>query len=41
VLRTVWRMRLSTGAELHHAETPPYADQPFPVSVIKTLSRAP
>lgn len=35
---TTWRMRLPTGVELEHAQTPPYPDQNYPITVSKTLS---
>jgi len=39
ILQTTWRMRLTTGNELDHARTPPYADQKYPITVTKTLTR--
>lgn len=35
---TTWRIRLTTGVELDHAQTPPYPDQKYPITVSKTLS---
>jgi hypothetical protein len=32
-----WRMRLTTGAELDHAETPPYPEQRYPATITKTI----
>jgi len=29
----IWRMRLTTGAELDHAQTPPYPDRKYPITV--------
>lgn len=34
IVETKWRMRLTTGAELGHARTPPYPEQKFPISVV-------
>jgi hypothetical protein len=36
---TIWRMRLTTGAGLRHAQTPPYPDQKYPITVMKTIRR--
>lgn len=40
VLQTTWRMRLTTGAELDHARTPPYPEQEYPITVTKTVRSA-
>lgn len=37
ILATTWRMRLTTGAELAHAQTPPYPDQKYPITVTATV----
>jgi hypothetical protein len=37
LLEVRWTMRLSTGAQLKHARTLPYAEQTFPLSVKKEL----
>jgi hypothetical protein len=34
---TVWRMRLTTGAELTHAQTPPHREQKYPMRIMKTI----
>jgi hypothetical protein len=39
VFQTKWRMRSSTGAELSHAQTPPYPDRQYPLVVTITLPR--
>jgi len=36
-LETMWNMRLTTGAQVHHAQFPPYSDQIFPIILSKTL----
>jgi len=33
VLTTIWKMRLTTGAEVSRARTPPYPEQNYPVTV--------
>lgn len=33
VLRVTWRMRLTTGAEVERAQTPPYPELPYPLRV--------
>jgi hypothetical protein len=38
-LQTEWRMRLTTGAELDHAETPAYPELKYPITVTKTIRR--
>jgi hypothetical protein len=41
VFQATWRMRLTTGTEVHHAQTPPYpADQEYPIIVTKTVHSA-
>ena len=37
LLQTAWRMRLTTGAELNHAQTSPYAEQRYPITASKTI----
>jgi hypothetical protein len=34
---TIWRMRLTTGAELTHAQTPPHRDQKYPMRIMQTI----
>lgn len=34
---STWRMRLSTGSELKHAQTPPYSSQTYPLILSKTI----
>lgn len=42
IVRAVWRMRLTTGAEVDHAQSPaaPYADETYPVAVSKVVRSA-
>jgi hypothetical protein len=37
ILETTWKMRLTTGAPVHHTRIPPYPDQKFPIILSKTL----
>lgn len=37
IFEATWRMRLTTGAELDHAQTPPYPDQKYPITVTTTV----
>lgn len=37
VVQTIWRMRLTTGSEVDHAQTPPYAGQKYPIRITKTI----
>jgi len=37
-LETIWRMQLTTGVALDHAQTPGYPDLKYPITVSKTLS---
>jgi hypothetical protein len=37
IIETTWKMRLTTGADVHHAQFPPYSDQIFPIILSKTL----
>jgi hypothetical protein len=37
VFQTTWRMRLTTSAELDHAQTPPYPDQRYPITLTKMI----
>jgi hypothetical protein len=32
-----WKMRTTAGAELDHAQTPPYPDQPYPITSSTTI----
>jgi len=42
IFESVWAMRLSTGVNLDHAQTPSQPDQTYPITVTRTLSpRAP
>jgi hypothetical protein len=42
VVRAVWRMRLTTGAEVDHAQSPaaPYPDEKYPIAVSKVVRSA-
>ncbi|MGI8992531.1 MAG: hypothetical protein ACR2I2_23490 [Bryobacteraceae bacterium] len=40
VFQAVWRMRLSTGIELDHAQTPPYPNEKYPIIIAKTVQSA-
>lgn len=35
--QAIWNRRLTNGAELEHAATPPYAERKFPIVLTKTL----
>lgn len=37
IFETIWRMRLTTGTELDHAQTPSYPDQKYPITVTTTI----
>ena len=37
---TIWKMRLSNGSDVTHAETPSYATQQYPIIVTKTVRPA-
>ena len=37
VFQATWQMRLTTGEVLSHAETPPYPDQKYPITVTGTI----
>ena len=37
VLRTIWKMRLTTGVLLNHAETPGYSSQAYPIEMTEVL----
>jgi len=38
VVQTIWKMRLTTGASVDHAQTPPYdVDQKYPIRLTKTI----
>lgn len=32
-----WKMRLTTGIELYHAQTPPYSERTFPITLTKVI----
>ena len=34
---TTWKIRLSSGAELSHAQTPPYRARKYPIVLTKTI----
>ena len=36
-LETIWSMRLTNGKVIDHAQTPPYAERPYPIVVTKGL----
>lgn len=36
-IETTWKVRLTTGVELHHAQTPPYPERTFPIKVTKVV----
>jgi hypothetical protein len=40
-VRATWRMRLPDGTELDRAQTPPYAERTYPITVATTISRSP
>jgi hypothetical protein len=35
--KVTWRMRLTTGEELDHAQTLPYPDTKYPLTVMETI----
>jgi hypothetical protein len=35
--QATWKMRLTTGAELDHAQTPPYPEQNYPLTLTATI----
>jgi hypothetical protein len=35
--KAIWRMCLTTGAELDHAQTSPYPDQKYPIALTKAI----
>jgi len=35
--QTIWAMRLTSGAELKHAQTPPYPERKYPINVTKII----
>lgn len=37
IFEATWRMRLTTGAEAEHTQTPPYPEQKYPATVTKTV----
>lgn len=39
IFQVTWKMRLATGVELDHAQTPPYPDQRYPLTLTKTIRR--
>jgi len=40
IFQTTWRMRLTTGGEVSHGQSPPFPDQKYPITVTKTLRSA-
>jgi hypothetical protein len=40
IFQTTWRMRLTTGAEVSHGQSPPFPDQKYPIIVMKTIRSA-
>jgi hypothetical protein len=41
LVQVAWKMRLTTGAEVSHAETPSYSDQSYPITVTTVLHSRP
>ena len=39
-VQAIWRMRLTTGAEQTHAQTPPFPDRAYPITVTETVRSA-
>ncbi|MHB1678020.1 MAG: hypothetical protein ACYCSS_10870 [Sulfuriferula sp.] len=37
IFETIWKMRLTTGAELNHTRMPPYPEQNYPITVMTTV----
>jgi hypothetical protein len=37
IFQTIWAMRLTSGAELKHAQTPPYPDRKYPITITKII----
>jgi len=35
--QTIWNMRLTNGARIDHARTPPYPEKKYPITVTRTL----
>jgi hypothetical protein len=35
--QATWRMRLTTGVEVDHAQSPPYPNQTYPITITKTI----
>ena len=38
VFEAIWKMRLTTGAEVDHARTPPYPEKSYPITLSTTLT---
>ena len=38
VFQAIWKMRLTTGAEVDHARTPPYPEKSYPITLSTTLT---
>ncbi len=36
-LQTIWSMRLTNGKVVNHAQTPPYPDRSYPISITKKI----
>ena len=37
IFEAIWKMRLTTGAELNHTRMPPYPEQNYPITVTTTV----
>jgi len=37
IVEVTWKICLTTGADLNHAQTPPYSEQKYPITTVKTL----
>ncbi|MGH9823968.1 MAG: hypothetical protein ACREDR_12035, partial [Blastocatellia bacterium] len=38
-LKITWRLRLTTGQDMDQAQTPPYPEQKYPITLTKTFTR--
>ncbi len=36
-IQAIWRMRLTNGVEQTHAQTPPYPDRKYPITITETV----
>jgi hypothetical protein len=41
IFQMIWKMRLPTGTELNHTQTPSYPEQKYPIAMTATLRSAP